>query len=343
MKVWLVRGGKYGETESLSLDNGIAAIGFGEIPDVSQAASREDIAERLRSADDQASEGNITNRSAQLYAFAHRIESGDLVIMPLKGKSKVAIGVAGSGYQYVPERAEGKHSIPVDWRQQAIPRSSFKQDLLYSFGAFMTVCQIKRNHALERITSVMEGKADPGDSTLEVDPSDDSQGVISGTDLEAAIGDQITRFIQSHFTGHGLARLVGAILDADGYNTKVSPPGPDGGIDILAGKGFLGLDSPNLLVQVKSGSTTSDVAVYRNLQGSMQSYGAEQGLLVSWAGFTKPAEAEAKTKHFQIRLWDQSDVLAAVFRTYDRFPEEIRAELPLARTWLLVQTESETE
>jgi restriction system protein len=74
----------------------------------------------------------------------------------------------------------------------------------------------------------------------------------------------------------------------------------------------------------------------------MQSYSAELGLLVSWGGFTKSAESEARTKHFQIRLWDQSDVLSALFRTYDRFPEEMKAELPLTRSWLLVQADAES-
>lgn len=341
MKVWLVRGGKYGETESLGLDNGEAAIGFSEVSDIRQAGSREDIARLIRANDKAATDGNVINRSAQLYAFAHRIEKGDLIVMPLKSKSKIAIGIAGAGYQYMSERSVGKHAIKVDWRKQDIPRSSFKQDLLHSFGAFMTVCQIKRNNALSRVKTVMEGKADPGDATLEVEPSDDSQGSMSETDLTAAINDQITRYIQSHFSGHGFARLVAAILAADDYDAKVSPPGPDGGVDILAGKGFLGLDSPNLVVQVKSGSSASDVAVYRNLQGAMQSYNAELGLLVSWGGFTRAAEAEARTKHFQIRLWDQSDVLSALFRTYHRFPEEMKAELPLTRSWLLVQAESE--
>ena len=343
MRVWLVRGGKHGETETLSLDKGVAAIGFSDVPDVGNVSSREDIADMLKASNGSEPEGRITNRSAQLYTFAHRIELGDLVVMPLKTKAKIAVGEVTGGYKYIPENPEGKHAIEVNWLQQDIPRATFKQDLLYSLGAFMTVCQIKRNNALTRIQTVLAGKPDPGDSELELLTSDDSETDFSETDLEVAIRDQITRFIQSHFSGHDLARLVGFILQADGYNTELSPPGPDGGVDILAGKGFLGLDSPRLLVQVKSGTSPADVTVYRNLQGTMQSYKAELGLLVSWSGFTRPTEIEAKPHYFQIRLWDQSDLLSALFRTYDRLPEELRAELPLSRTWLLVQPDSDAE
>jgi restriction system protein len=59
--------------------------------------------------------------------------------------------------------------------------------------------------------------------------------------------------IAEEFTGHGLATLVSAILTAEGSYRDQSAPGPDGGIDITAGRGPFGLDSPRLLAQVKSG------------------------------------------------------------------------------------------
>ena len=40
--------------------------------------------------------------------------------------------------------------------------------------------------------------------------------------------------------------------------TKLSPPGPDGGIDIFAGRGPFGLDAPRLCVQVKSQNSPAD-------------------------------------------------------------------------------------
>lgn len=38
------------------------------------------------------------------------------------------------------------HSIQVDWTDKDIPRDRFDQDILYSLGAFMTVCQVRRNN-----------------------------------------------------------------------------------------------------------------------------------------------------------------------------------------------------
>ncbi|MPZ67144.1 MAG: hypothetical protein GEU83_17115 [Pseudonocardiaceae bacterium] len=57
------------------------------------------------------------------------------------------------------------------------------------------------------------------------------------TDYAQAATDQIMARIQEDFAGHDLANLVAAVLEVDGFECLVSPPGPDGGIDISAGRG----------------------------------------------------------------------------------------------------------
>ncbi len=129
------------------------------------------------------------------------------------------------------------------------------------------------------------------------------------------------------------------VLEAQGYVTLKSSPGPDGGIDILAAPGPLGFDNPKICVQVKSSSSQSDVKILRELQGVMTKVRAEQGLLVSWGGFTNKANQEARDAFFTIRLWDAGALLEAIFRYYDRFDDELKAELPLKRLWGLVLEE----
>lgn len=41
----------------------------------------------------------------------------------------------------------------------------------------------------------------------------------------------------------------------------------------------------------------------------------------------------------KVRLWDAGDLVDALLRNYDRFDEDLRAELPLKRVWALVQEE----
>ncbi len=149
--------------------------------------------------------------------------------------------------------------------------------------------------------------------------------------------------MRSRFPGHDLARLVEAILRAEGFVTNRASLGPDGGADILAAQGPLGLDGPTLCVQVKATEVPADVTVFRALQGTMTTFVASQGLLVSWGGFTQAVKSEARQHTFRIRLWDQSDLVQAIYRTYDRLPAEIQAELPLKRVWALVREDAEDE
>ncbi len=158
-------------------------------------------------------------------------------------------------------------------------------------------------------------------------------------DIEQAARDQLLDYIQRRFSGHKLAELVDAVLQAEGYLTRVSPPGPDGGVDILAGSGPMVFGQPRMCVQVKSSVSPADVNVLRGLQGILQTFRADQGLLVCWGGYKTSVLQEARHSFFSVRLWDSGDLLKAVFKNYDRFPEQLQAELPLKRIWALVLEE----
>ena len=92
-------------------------------------------------------------------------------------------------------------------------------------------------------------------------------------------------------------------------------------------------------MQVKSQVTATDVTIYRGLQGSMQTFKAEQGLLICWGGLNKAVHQESKQGHFSIRIWESKDLVEEIYRNYERLPAEIKAELPLKRVWTLVAEE----
>ena len=344
-KVYLARAGGNGEDEEYALDNKIAIIGYKQVPSLEKAKSYEDILKVVNGSIPGLKPRAAGNFSGQLWAFALGMKDGDIVVLPRKLTSQVALGKVSGPYQYRKVGNEFRHIRPVTWIRPDVARSVFGQDMLNSFGAFMTVCNISRNDAEHRVAAILEGKPDPGlanefapaNKTDPISLSDDT----ATTDLAQAAHDQIVAQIQSRFKGHALARLVDAVLTAEGWVTKLSPPGPDGGVDILAGRGSLGLDQPRLCVQVKSQSSPADVTVYRTLQGSMQTFKAEQGLIMCWGGFNKPVTTEAKQGYFSVRLWESRDLVEAIYRNYDRLPAEVQAELPLKKVWMLVVEESE--
>lgn len=338
MTLWLVRAGGRGEGEDFALANNIVGIGWPELGNLSEVRSLDGIKQRLNEQHPDAKPLTIANWAGQVYAFTHRIKKGDLVALPLKTAPAVAFGRISDGYLYDP-KAPGPvtHQRPVQWIREDVPRSLIDQDLLYSLGSAMTICRIKRNNAEQRIEALLAGKpaAEPRVSDVPSDVGDEAAPV----DFDRLSRDQISKRIGACFHGHELAQLVGQILRAEGFVTSVSPAGPDGGVDILAGQGSMGFDGAMLAVQVKSGAQLADAPTLRELQGVMSNFGATRGLLVSWGGFTKAARAEARRLFFQIRLWDSDALVDKITEVYERLPGETQAEIPLRRIWTLVPDE----
>lgn len=328
MSLWLIRAGRHGEHEQLALQNNIVTIGRNDFSDLSKIKTKDELMDLYMKIYPNSKKMKAANEVGQIWRFIREIQKGDLVALPLKLQSGIAIGTIESDYEYKKESLpQITHIRNVKWLK-TIPRSQLDQDILYSLGAFMTVCKIERNDAENRIKQIIREKT-PSQEHRETE----SEEVI---DIEEYAKDQIIKYINAKFKGHDLARLVEAILKAQGYITLKSQPGPDGGIDILAAGGSLGFEKPKICIQVKSSSSPIDVRVYRELRGVMSKFGAEQGLLVSWGGFTTSALNEAKSSFFSIRLWDQGNLLEEIFKYYEYFDDELKAELPLKKIWALI-------
>lgn len=333
MSVWMVRAGRNGEYEERALEEGSALVGWRRVPDLCTVATRDALEEVLRRAYPEVRSTRIKSHACQLWTFRERIRRGDLIVLPLTNRSAIAVGEITGSYEFRSDAAEGpRHARSVRWLRRDIPRTAFDRDLLYSLGAMLTVCRIRRDGAEERIRQMLDGNA-PAVKSCAPDGSDDSDSL----DIERVARDRLLGHIGWTFKGHAMANLVDAVLRAQGYLTRVSPPGPDGGVDILAGTGLMGFDAPRLCVQVKSGASPVGVKVLRELRGTMQHFHADQGLLVSWGGFNANALAEARSSFFSVRLWDSGDLLAAILDHYDKMPDELQAVLPLKCIWVLVE------
>ena len=332
MTLWMVRAGEYGEQENTAINENVVTIGWEDLPDLSAIRSRDELVELYSKTYPDSKKMAAANQVGQIWRFIHEIKIDDLVALPLKKQSAIIIGKVKSKYEYKKIAENVIHTRHVTWIK-TIPRSAFDQDLLYSFGAYMTVCQIERNNAEERIKKLLEKeKYEP---VVEITKEEAEEKI----DIETYAQDIIIKYIDRKFKGHNLARLVDAVLKAQGYITFVSPPGPDGGVDILASAGPLGFDKPRICVQVKSSSSPIDVRIFRELRGIMSKYKAEQGLLISWGGFNSKVLQEAKDDFFEVRFWDSGELLNEIFKYYDKFSDELKAELPLKRIMALVLEE----
>jgi len=347
---WVIRAGRLGERDQWALENGMSGGGWKEVPDLSACATREDIGKIVEAAFPTASPATRNNIVGQLWALRHRIQKGDLLAMPLKTTKQIALGHVTAGYLYKADEPDPnkRHVVRVAWQRTDLPRTAVKQDLLFTLGSAMSIFAPSKNNAVARLESLLLKGTDPGSVSVSAGPRSKSasrrkeEGSTASdvdepelaADIEQVALDRIATRIAEEFAGHDLATLVTAILTAEGFYCEQAPPGPDGGIDITAGSGLLGLDSPRLLVQVKSGAQVG-APVVAQLHGVITTHGADQGLLVAWGGVTRQARDALKNQHLRVRLWEAPDVVDAVLRNYDRLPEDIRAKLPLRRVWVL--------
>ncbi len=233
--------------------------------------------------------------------------------------------------------------IPVEWDPDPVAKSGIQQDLLYTLNSSLTGFSPSRNNAEERLRVIARTGIDPG--MAEVLHEGTARGEATVKDDEVvdpetaptleAIRDRVRAHVAEHFRTHQLTHLVSHILTALGYRCEVSPPGPDGGVDILAGKGPLGLDSPTLVVEVKSEPTAVDVKVLRGLHSAMVQHKADHGLLVAWGGITRPAQREFEQHRTSIRVWDAEVLLDQLFATYEQLAASIHTQIPLLHVWVL--------
>lgn len=329
MTFWLVRADKHGEQEDGVLENNVVAIGWNDLPDLSNITTKEELEKLYSETYGPQKKMHISNVVGQIWSFLKKINKGDLVALPLKRKSGIAIGEIVGDYEFKEIQSNIKHIRKVNWIK-TFPRSSFDQDVLFSLGAFLTVGRVRRDDAEERVRGMLKGE-------ITVKKSDDDiETEASDLDLEQYSKDQIIKFLERKFAGHDLSRLINEILKSQGYSTKLSPAGPDGGVDILAGSGPLGFASPRICIQVKSQQTPLDVRIVRELEGVIKNFKAEYGLLVAWGGITSKAEQEMARSFFSIRLWDQDKIVEEILRSYEKLDDSIKTELPLKKIWTLV-------
>jgi restriction system protein len=340
MSLWVVRAGKHGEQEETAVKENLVCHAWNDLPDYSHCQTKEELRTLYKKHYPHESEKSVAVGLGQVWRFAREIQKGDLVALPLKTAFSFAFGRVTGEYQYKKVAPNVMHIRKVEWIK-TVPRSAFPEQILFSMNSALTIFKVWRNDAESRVNAILGLTTTALEVVTanpeEAEPAPDDAKV----DLEETAHYEILKFIQAKFKGHDLARLVDAILKAQGYKTKMSPPGPDGGVDILAGSGLLGFDQPRLCVQVKSGGAAEGQKTFNELRGVMSKFDCEQGLLVSWGGFTKPLTNDARNDFFKARLWDQGDVVDAVLQNYDRLGDEIKAELPLKKIWILVSDDGE--
>jgi restriction system protein len=204
MTIWLIRAGAHGEYEQKFISENRVYLTWDRLlPDLSKLSAKQALLRSLAEAYPDSKPKRLQNWASQIWPFAHEIKKGDLVVMPLKSQASILIGEMTGEYRHEPTGTSPfYHWRSIKWLSDPIPRTHFGQDLLYTFGAFLTICRIKRNDAEARITTMRKNGwlPDPRLGTSEVEPSENTEAEYipdleqTGRDLIAKlIGDKVQR------------------------------------------------------------------------------------------------------------------------------------------------------
>lgn len=322
--LWGIRAGRADEGYTLFTEGGRVAVRWPGTPELSTLPDdREAFKSMYRRAFPERSEGNVVTGASQLYRFVHEMQSGDLVAYPSKLDRHVHLGRVEGDYRFVPDASNGFcHQRRVKWLER-VPRTVFSQGALYELGSALTLFQV-RNYLYEHL-AVLQGQA--------VTPSveQDESVALVAEEVEATTRDFVLKTLSRELKGHPLAGFVAHLLEVMGYRARVSPPGPDGGVDILAHRDELGFEPPIIKVQVKSSDGSVGAPAVQALYGNVAS--SEFGMLVTLGDFTQQARSFASSKS-NLRLIDGERLVNLVLDRYEQLDSKYKGLLPLRRVYV---------
>ena len=171
---WLIRAGKSGERDDFNLEHGQAGLGWAHIADLTDVSSRRELEAMVRRALPATSDKTVATHTGQLWALGKRVRVGDLVALPLKTTSQIALGTVVRQYWYNKDDPSWRHVVSVDWKRTDVPRTAVKQDLLCSLGSDLSICTITRNDGAWRLHQLLLTGNDPGARLEHTSGADDT-------------------------------------------------------------------------------------------------------------------------------------------------------------------------
>ena len=172
----------------------------------------------------------------------------------------------------------------------------------------------------------------------EMPDSEPDNSAVSFEQAEDQARDDIEQYLQT-MPPYDFQYLVGDLLRAMGYFVEwIAPPGPDGGIDIVAHTDPLGTQGPRIKVQVKRQQQSTSLS---NLKSFMANIGQhDAGIFVCTGGFTKEAAEFARGQETKRIMLINTDKLVKLWIEFTpKLSDRAWQRLPLTPIYFLTPQE----
>lgn len=327
------------------VESGFISIGWEELPDLRELGDdRERLKSILLETFPEAKAGAIRVWAGILLRFAFEMGPGDLVISPYKPDGTLNFGRITGPYRYDPSVDIHPHRRDIEWIRVGVPRGIFPQKALYEIGSALTLFKVKNNahvfweflaqHQDERTAEkALEQASVPNDGAAEEWASDEP----SAAKLEQYTEDFVLKSLLTELSHEEFEYFMADLLQAMGYQARVTPYSQDGGVDVIAHRDPLGLEPPLIKVQCKHSTGTMSRPDVQRLVGTLDT--GELGLFASLGGYSKDAR-EFELGRQGLRLLTGKNIVQMTLQHYRELPAKWRARIPMRELWV-VDRESE--
>ena len=321
--MWMVRAGEGGHAID-DFTRGFIALGWSDIPDLKTVKTQDEVRGLYDQSYPDEKLAKAANAAAMIYKFRHTLQLNGKVTTYNPQKREYLVGQIVSDYFYDTKEIQGyPHIRKVKWI------GSVKRDLLKpasrnSLGSNLALFSVNEE-VTEDLLLTLSGKTKDSEENLHQELGQIKDDTIARA--HELIKDKLLSL-----TAHEMEQLVAAVIRAMGYKTRVTPGGPDRGIDITASKDGLCLEEPRIKVQVKHrpGSQMGAQDV-RSFLGGLRD--GDKALYVSTGGFSKEARYESVRSTIPLTLIDLDELANLVVINYDNFDSEGRVLIPLVRIY----------
>jgi restriction system protein len=322
----MVRAGNENELPALFEANGLVAIGWTDMGDLSVLTSRKDFKERYAEVYPEHSKHRRAVNAGQVFRFVREIDEGDYVLTYIKDSRELLIGHVNGDYAYRPDAIEGEYDNvrPVEWLTK-VSRDAFTAPARNSMGSTLTVFSL--DDYVSEIHRLVTGEGEPAEEMEE-----EAEEAPPFYDEVKSQADELIADIIHQLDPYDFQDLVAGVLRAMGFEALSTPPGPDRGIDIVAHPDAFGFEQPRIKAQVKHKQSKTGGPEMRSFLGTLRS--GENGIYVSTGGFTKDAELEAEHAHEPVTLLDRDGFIQLLLKHYEELESEFKAQIPLRRVWV---------
>jgi len=330
--IWVVRAGEGNEVVEEFQRLGVVGYGGAQMGDLKRLGSREAIAEKVHEVLP-SSKGAMANWAGQYWKISSQIQTGDYVLTPVKATREILIGKIMGDYEFSPEKMSVyPHIRKVEWLK-TVHRDVFPRATRNALGSTLTIFSM--NHHRDILMAVIEGRSRQDVAAVADEESEEAQTNLyeeTKSKAEEIIADRLHKLGPYEFQD-----MVAAVLRAMGLRTRVSEPGPDRGVDIVAYPDALGFESPRIKVQVKHRKGGASGPDMRNFMSTL--IGDDKGLFVSTGGFTRDASDEPERRGKPVTLLDLDGFVDVMLEYYDKLENEYRALIPLRRIYIPIEPE----